>query len=419
MLKKILKGIGIVFLALIIIGVLFGEEPTESANAPSAQVAEKEQAEQPEPKQNQDELAKQEASTSNSSVPASAVAATAPAPAPVTGTLKVHFIDVGQADAILIQAPSGKSMLIDAGNNGDGSAVVGYVKDQGISKLDIVVGTHPHEDHIGGLDTVINSLDIGQVVMPAKTHTTTTFKDVLTAVQGKGLKITAAKPGVSLDLGSGVSTNVIAPIGSSYEDLNSFSAVIRLAFGNTSFLFTGDAESDSEADMVSSGAALSSTVLKVGHHGSTSSSSSGFLNKVKPTYTVIMVGKGNDYGHPHQETLTKLSNIGAKVFRTDLNGTIIATSDGSKVTFNTQPTEVKASTPAPAAPAPAAPPAPKPDPTPVKPSDNQSVTVYKTETGSKYHKDKCSSLSKSKIPISLKDAQAQNLGPCSKCNPPQ
>ncbi len=274
---------------------------------------------------------------------------TTPASAPVSQTLIVHFIDVGQADSILIQAPSGKNMLIDAGNNEDRSTVVNYIKNQGISKLDIVVGTHPHEDHIGGLDTVINTFDIDQVVMPNKTHTTQTFKDVLTAVQNKGLKITTAKPGVNLDLGTGVTASVIAPIGTSYDDLNSYSAVIRLVFGNTSFLFTGDAPSDSEAEMVSSGTTLASTVLKVGHHGSSTSTSQAFLNKVNPKYAVIMVGKDNDYGHPHKETLDKLANIGAKVCRTDLNGIIIAASDGSTVSFTTSKTanNISISSPAP------------------------------------------------------------------------
>lgn len=429
MFKKILKGIGIVFLALVIIGAIFGEEPVESANAPPAQVVETEQTD---PGQDKDELTGEQASankpdtskptsspeTTNENEPVVTASVPSPPPAQVTGSLKVHYIDVGQADAILIQAPSGKSMLIDAGNNSDGQMVVNYVKNLGISKLDVVVGTHPHEDHIGGLDIVINSLNIGQVVMPNVTHTTQTFKDVLAAVQNKGLKITTAKPGVSLDLGTGVSTTVIAPIGSSYGDLNSYSAVIRLVFGNTSFLFTGDAESDSEAEMVSSGSDLSATVLKVGHHGSTTSTSQEFLDKVKPQYTVIMVGKDNSYGHPEQETLTKLANIGAKIFRTDLNGTVIATSNGSSVTFNVSPTNIKASAPSLAPAAPAAPPTPKPDPTPST-GQNNTLTVYKTESGSKYHLDGCSSLSKSKISVSLKDAKAQNLGPCSKCKPPQ
>jgi beta-lactamase superfamily II metal-dependent hydrolase len=257
------------------------------------------------------------------------------ATAPLEGSLKIHFLDVGQADSLLIQAPSGKTMLIDAGNNADDSTVVDYIRALGISRLDIVVGTHPHEDHIGGLDTVIETFDIGQIVMPNKTHTTRTFEDVITAVQNKGLKITAAKPGVNLNLGSGVAASVIAPLEKSYEDLNNYSAVIHLSFGNTSFLFTGDAEEVAEADILQAGTAVQSTVLKVGHHGSRTSSSSDFLQAVHPDYAVILCGQDNDYGHPHQETLDKLSSMGVQVYRTDVHGTIIATSDGKTVQFKT------------------------------------------------------------------------------------
>jgi len=252
------------------------------------------------------------------------------------GQLTVHFLDVGQADSILIQTPAGKTMLIDAGNNDDDSFVTSYIRNQGISKLDIVVGTHPHEDHIGGLDTVINTFDIGQVVMPTATHTTQTYKDVLTAIKNKGLKITAAKAGVDLDLGQDVTVKLVGPI-TTYEDLNNNSAIIHLTFGKTSFLFAGDAEEDAEADIMAAGYNIKAEVLKVGHHVSSTSSSQKFLEKVKPAYAVIMVGQGNDYGHPHDEVLTRLADIGTKVFRTDINGTVIATSDGSKVSFKTQP----------------------------------------------------------------------------------
>jgi len=257
--------------------------------------------------------------------------------APVSGTLQVHFIDVGQADCILIEAPSGKTMLIDAGNNEDAGTVTSYIEKQKISKLDIVVGTHPHEDHIGGLDAVIDAFKIGQVIMPSKTHTTETFKDVLGAVKNKGLKITPAKTGVKLNLGDGVTAVVLAPNGSDYEDLNNYSAVIRIAFGSTSFLFTGDVGEMSESEMLRNVSmyALGSTVLKVGHHGSSDATSEPFLDLVDPTYATICVGKGNDYDHPAQETLEKLKNRGVKVFRTDLDGTIVAVSDGSEVTFHT------------------------------------------------------------------------------------
>ncbi|NLL53411.1 MAG: MBL fold metallo-hydrolase [Peptococcaceae bacterium] len=347
--------------------------------------------------------------------------AAAPVSNPASGQLKVHFLDVGQADSILIQAPSGKTMLIDAGNNGDDNLVISYIRNQGISKLDIVVGTHPHEDHIGGLDAVINTFDIGQVVMPTKTHTTQTYKDVLTAIKNKGLKITAAKAGVDLDLGQGVTAKLVGPP-ATYDDLNNNSAVIHLSFGNTSFLFTGDAEKDAEADILAAGYNIRAEVLKVGHHGSSTSTSQSFLNKVKPAYAVITAGKGNDYGHPHDEILTRLANIGAKIFRTDINGTIIASSNGSKVTFNTQPITAKTTAPSPApktSPAPTPPPQTKPETPPPTSAGDENIIVYKTKTGEKYHVNGCGSLSRSKIEISFKKAKEQGLGPCSKCKPPQ
>jgi len=254
----------------------------------------------------------------------------------VNKKLKVHFIDVGQADSILIQTPDGKSMLIDAGNNADGQAVVSYLKGQGVSKIDILVGTHPHEDHIGGMDNVINSFEIGQIYMPKVSHTTKTYEDVLTAISRKGLKITSPTPGSTFSLGE-VRFTILAPNSSTYEDMNDYSIVLKMEYGNTSFLFTGDAEQVSENEIIAKGYNLKADVLKVGHHGSSSSTSQAFLDKVSPKYAVIMVGSDNNYGHPHKETMDKLEAKGIPVYRTDENGTIVATSDGNNITFNTQP----------------------------------------------------------------------------------
>ncbi|WP_179632075.1 cell wall-binding repeat-containing protein [Clostridium peptidivorans] len=251
--------------------------------------------------------------------------------------LKVSFIDVGQADSILIQTPNGKNMLIDAGNNDDGSKVVSYLKNMGITQLDIIAGTHPHEDHIGGLDTVINMFKVGKVYMPKVTSTTQTFQDVVTAINNKGMTITTPIPGESVDLDPDVNLEILAPNGDSYEDLNNYSIVFKLTYGSKSFLFTGDAEDVSEKEMLNRGYDLKADVLKVGHHGSNSSTTSEFLSAVSPKYAVISVGKGNTYGHPTQTTLDKLKNIGAAVYRTDELGTIVATCDGSNITFNTKP----------------------------------------------------------------------------------
>jgi competence protein ComEC len=343
------------------------------------------------------------------------------------GQLKVHFIDVGQADSILIQNGD-KSMLIDAGNNADGDDVVNYIKGLGIKKLDVVVGTHAHEDHIGGMDTVIKSFDIGQVIMPKAGNTTKTFEDVLTAIAAKGLKITAPVPGTEIKLNS-ATAKIIAPNGSDYKDLNDSSVVIKLTFGNNSFMLMGDAEAVSEKQILAKGLDIKADLLKVGHHGSSSSTSQEFLNAVNPKYAVISVAKGNDYEHPHKPTMDKLKAKGIKVYRTDELGTIVATSDGKSITFNTKEGSYNyaglgtsassgssssggSTTTKPTAPAPA------PTPAPTKGS-SEDRTAYYVPAGKSYHFNKsCSTLARSKTILSGKLSDVIALGkddPCDKC----
>ena len=252
-----------------------------------------------------------------------------PVPVPLGTTLKVTFLDVGQADCVIIQVGD-KNMLIDAGTNAAANQVVSAIKNLGISRLDFVVGTHPHEDHIGGLDAVINTFEIGGLIMPKVSATTQTFNDVLLAIQKKGLIVTTPVPGSTFNLGQAKCT-ILAPNSQSYSDVNSYSVVIKLEYGNVSFLFTGDAHADSEKEMLAKGYNLKADVLKVGHHGSNTSSSIAFFQAVSPKYAVISVGVGNSYGHPNPVALTNLAAIGAKVYRTDLNGSVVITTDGTNI----------------------------------------------------------------------------------------
>ena len=246
--------------------------------------------------------------------------------------LRVSFIDVGQGDSEFIELPNGETLLIDAGTNETGQNVTNYIKSLGYTSINYVVGTHPHEDHIGGLDDVINTFDVGSLYMPKVTADTQTFEDVLDAAESKGLMINTAKAGVTLVDSDGLSVKMLAPTQDSYDNTNDYSAVIKVVYDDTSFLFTGDAEEYSES-LISGD--VKADVLKVGHHGSSTSTSQAFLDRVSPSYAVISCGRDNSYGHPHSETLQKLSAAGVIVYRTDELGTITAVSDGKTITFDT------------------------------------------------------------------------------------
>lgn len=247
--------------------------------------------------------------------------------------LSIHFIDVGQGDAVLIQFPSGQNMLIDAGSNAYASTVISYLQRLGVQKIDYCVGTHPHEDHIGALDDVISAFPVGHVYLPKVVHTTRAFENLLNAISDKGLRIREAKAGVSIDVGEQASALIVAPNSSSnYLDLNDYSVVIKVTYGQTSAIFTGDADKASEKEMVASDFDLQADVLKVGHHGSRTSSNQEFLDKVQPEYAIIPVGTGNTYGHPHLEAVERLTQLGATIYRTDLMGSIVFHSDGINLT---------------------------------------------------------------------------------------
>jgi competence protein ComEC len=227
-------------------------------------------------------------------------------------------------------------MIIDAGGNDSAASLVAVLKKMNITKFDVVIGTHPHEDHIGGLDVVIDNFNVGIIYMPKVSNNTKTFEDVLLAIKNKGLTVNTPVPGASFALGKDVQCMILAPNSSSYPELNSYSIVIRMTFNGKSFIFTGDAETDSEKEMLAKGYNLKADVLKIGHHGSTSSTSPEFLKAVSPAFAVIFVGKDNTYGHPHQETLNKLNAAGVKTYRTDLNGTVTITVSGADISIRTE-----------------------------------------------------------------------------------
>ncbi|MTI60164.1 MAG: MBL fold metallo-hydrolase [Firmicutes bacterium] len=252
--------------------------------------------------------------------------------------LIIHFIDVGQADSIFIQLPNSQTMLIDGGNNGDGSLIINYIKGlkESNNKIDYLIGTHPHEDHIGGLDDIINEFDIGRVFLPKVSHTSKTFEDLMLAIRDNGLKISAARAGQTIfdDDNINLKAVILSPGRDSYDELNNYSVVVRLVYGDTAYLFTGDAEGLIENELLRQQLDLKANILKVAHHGSSSSTSERFLKAVVPEYAVISVGKDNSYGHPSQLVIDRLQRDNIKVYRTDRQRTIIASSDGNKIKFN-------------------------------------------------------------------------------------
>lgn len=249
-----------------------------------------------------------------------------------TNDLRIHFLDVSQGDSIFIELPNNETMLIDAGEKDYGNFVKDYISKLNYEKIDYVIGTHPHSDHIGGLAYVIQNFNIGKIYMPKAMTTTKTYEFLLDTISNKNLKITSAKANTTIFDNDLLNIKIISPTKSDYEELNNYSAVIKLTYKDTTYLFMGDAEKLVEQEIVDD---VKADVIKVGHHGSDSSSSKKFLNKVKPSYAIISVGENNSYNHPSQNIIKRYNNVGCKVYRTDLNGTIIISSDGNNIEVNT------------------------------------------------------------------------------------
>lgn len=244
--------------------------------------------------------------------------------------LIVEFIDTGQSDSIFIITPHNKTILIDAGESGEFEKINEILNNHNISLIDVVIATHPHADHIGGMQKVIENYEIGKVYMPDVIHTSKTFENLLLAIEDKGLMIDIAEAGVKIDLDSALDLTFVSPNTIFKDDLNNNSAVLRLTYKDTSFLFTGDMETKAEELILDD---IDVDVLKVGHHGSDTSSSEEFLERVTPDLAVILVGEENKYNHPSDEVLERLEKIGAEILRTDLHGNITIKSDGENLTI--------------------------------------------------------------------------------------
>lgn len=247
--------------------------------------------------------------------------------------LEIHFIDVGQADAAVILC-DGEVLMIDGGNAGDSSLIYSYLtKTLGLEHIDYMIATHPHEDHIGGLSGVLYACSVGAIYSPVTEYDSDAFRALLKYAGKQGVELTIPEAGDVFYVGT-ASVQFISP-SRAYENENDQSLVVKIVYGNTSFLFTGDAEWDAEHDMVESGYELSADLLKVGHHGSGTSSSYIFLREVMPAFAVISVGEGNAYGHPTEDVLSRFRDAGTQMYRTDLCGNIVCQSDGNSL-FLTQ-----------------------------------------------------------------------------------
>ena len=252
-------------------------------------------------------------------------------PVTLDGEMQLHVIDVGQGDSTLIMSKDG-IVLVDAGPGSAEDSLVEYLKDVGITTIDYAIFTHPDEDHIGGADVVINNFEVKNVIMPNATKTTKTFEKMIEAIEQSNANVIEATSGASYTLGD-IAFRILAPNKASYSATNNYSVVVKLTYGNNTFMLTGDAESESESEILAKYPAseLRADFLKVGHHGSSTSTSTAFLTAVSPSIASISCGEDNKYNHPHRETIEKLQGANIKVYRTDLLGTIVFVCDGNTI----------------------------------------------------------------------------------------
>lgn len=244
------------------------------------------------------------------------------------GCLVSHYIDVGEGDCELVELPDGKCLLIDAGTSDCGEKIVKYISSLGYKSIDYVILSHPHSDHIGGMPNVLKNFEVGIIYMPDTTGISPEYVDMAQLIKKKQIPTEVAKRGVKVCDGDGYSVDIIAPCSKSYDNENNYSAVVMIKFGETSFLYMGDAEKESENEI---GGNIEADVIKIGHHGSKTSSSSDFLKRVNPEYAVIPCGKDNDNGHPDEGVLTVLNALGTEIYRTDRHGNVVIVSDGKRI----------------------------------------------------------------------------------------
>ena len=323
---------------------------------------------------------------------------------PEDSTFEVHYLDVGQGDCSLVLC-DGHAMLIDGGESSESSKVYAYLKQHGISHLDYMVATHAHSDHIGGLSGALNYATVDTAFCPVTDYDSKTFDSMVKYLDTQGIGITVPSAGDEFMLGS-AHVQILGPQ-KNYDDPNDTSIVMKVTYGETSFLFTGDAERTAEADILDAGYDLSSTVLKVGHHGSDTSTSYPFLREIMPEYAVIQVGKDNSYGHPTEDTLSRLRDAEVKVYRNDLQGDIVCSSDGKTVSFTTTKNESIQTNPT----AVVTPEADQPD---------DAGEYIGNKNSKKFHLPTCKNLPAEKNRIYFDSRQAAvdaGQSPCGNCNP--